>query len=83
MPRVVFKFSRPAGTPKKPPSAAMTEALQRLSEAEEMRDFTAKAHAQNRNVVVEVFHSADGHPLLIHTATAYSTCIPLTPTFQP
>jgi len=47
----------------------MTEALQRLSEAEEMRDFTAKAHAQNRNVVVEVFHSADGHPLLIHTAT--------------
>ena len=69
MPRVVFKFSRPAGAPKKPPSAAMTEALQRLSEAEEMRDFTAKAHAQNRNVVVEVFHSADGHPLLIHVAT--------------
>jgi hypothetical protein len=38
-----------------------------------MRDFTAKAHAQNRNVVVEVFHSADGHPLLIHTAAVRPT----------
>jgi hypothetical protein len=68
MPRVVFKFSRPAGAPKKPPSAAMTETLQRLSEAEEMRDFTAKARALNRTVVFEVFHSSDGHPLLIHVA---------------
>jgi hypothetical protein len=47
----------------------MTEALQRLSESEEMRDFTANSRANNRTVVVEVFHSAeDGHPLLIHTA---------------
>jgi hypothetical protein len=67
-PGIVFKFRRPIGVPKKPPSAAMTEALQRLSEAEEMRNFTAKAHAQNRTVVLEVFHSREGHPLLIHTA---------------
>jgi hypothetical protein len=65
---IVLKFRRPSGTPKKPPSRAMTEALQRLSEAEEMRNFTAKAHAQNRTVVLEVFHSREGHPLLIHTA---------------
>jgi hypothetical protein len=65
---VVFRFRRPAGVPKKPPSRAITEALQRLSEAEEMREFTAKSKAQNRTVVVEVFHSGeDGHPLLIHT----------------
>ena len=73
MPGVVFKFRRPAGAPKKPPSRAMNEALQRLSEAEEMQDFLAKSHAQNRTVVVEVFHSADGHPLLIHTAAVRRT----------
>ena len=66
---VEFRFRRPAGVPKKPPSRAMTEALQRLSETEEMREFTAKAKARNRTVVFEVFHAAeDGHPLLIHTA---------------
>ncbi len=66
---VEFRFRHPAVAAKKPPSRAMTEALQRLSEAEEMRQFTAKAESQNRTVVVEVFHSAeDGHPLLIHTA---------------
>lgn len=64
---VEFRFRRPAGAPKKPPSRAMTEALRRLSESEEMREFTARSRAQNRIVVVEVFHSAeDGHPLLIH-----------------
>jgi hypothetical protein len=65
---IVLKFRRPSGTPKEPPSRAMTEALQRLSEADEMQTFTAKAHAQNRTVVLEVFHSREGHPLLIHTA---------------
>jgi len=65
---VVFKFRRPAGAPKKPPSRAMTEALERLTEAEEMRFLTARAVAQNRIVVVEVFHSSDGHLLLIHVA---------------
>ncbi len=64
---VVFRFRRPAGVPKKPPSRAMTEALMRLSESEEMREFTAKSMAQSRTVIVEVFHSGeDGHPLLIH-----------------
>jgi hypothetical protein len=64
-----FRFRRPAGAPKKPPSRAMTQALRRLSESEEMREFTANSKAQNRIVVVEVFHSAeDGHPLLIHVS---------------
>jgi len=67
-PGVVFKFRRPAGVPKKPPSRAMTEALQRLSESDEMQDFMAQAHAQKRTVVVEVFHTREGRPLLIHTA---------------
>ena len=66
---VEFRFRRSAGALKKPPSRAMTEALQQLSESEEMRSFSERARAQNRTVVVEVFHSAeDGHPLLIHTA---------------
>jgi hypothetical protein len=67
-PGVVFKFRRPAGVPKKPPSRAMTEALQRLSESDEMQDFLSEAKAQSRTVVVEVFHSREGRPLLIHTA---------------
>ena len=65
---VVFKFRRPSSVPKKPPSAAMTEALQRLSEAEEMQGLLAEAKAQRRTVMVEVFHSKDGHPLLIAVA---------------
>jgi hypothetical protein len=48
----------------------MTEALRLLAESEEMHWFVAEAHAKRRNVVVEVFHSRDGHPLLIHTALA-------------
>ena len=67
-PGVVFRFRRPAGAQKKPPSRAMTEALQRLSESDEMREFLRGAHAQNRTVVLEVFHAREGHPLLIHTA---------------
>ena len=67
-PGVVLKFRRPSGVPKKPPSRAMTEALQRLSESDEMQDFLSQAKAQRRTVVVEVFHSKDGRPLLIHTA---------------
>ena len=65
---IVLKFRRPSGPPKNLPSRAMTEALQRLSEAEEMRGFVAEAKAQRRTVIVEVFHSRDGRPLLIHTA---------------
>jgi hypothetical protein len=67
--QVVFRFRRPGGVPKKQPSRAMTEALKWLSRSDEMQGFVSEANAQNRIVVVEVFHSAaDGHPLLIHTA---------------
>ncbi len=67
-PGVIFKFRRPAGLPKKPPSRAMTEALERLSEAEEMQGLLVEAKAQRRTVYFEVFHSKDGHPLLIAVA---------------
>lgn len=65
---VTFRFHRLRGTEKREPSATIRNALQTLTEAEEMRDFVASARSQGRNVVVEVFHSRDGHPLLIHTA---------------
>jgi hypothetical protein len=64
--KVTFRFCHPAGASKKPPSPAMTEALQRLSEAEEMQSLVANAKAQNRTVTLEVFHSRDGRPLLIY-----------------
>jgi hypothetical protein len=69
-PGILFRFRRPSDTPGRNPSKAMTEALRHLAESDEMRRFVAEARAQRRNVVVEVFHSSDGHPLLIHTAAA-------------
>jgi len=67
-PGILFRFRRPSNTTKRHPSKAMTQALRNLAESEEMRPFVAEAQAQRRNVVVEVFHSRDGHPLLIHIA---------------
>jgi hypothetical protein len=67
-PGVVFKFCRPSGAPSRQPSEAMTQAMRQFAATDEMRVFVASARAQRRKVVVEVFHSSDGHPLLIHTA---------------
>jgi len=44
----------------------MTRALQALTEADEMRQFAAEAHQQRETVVLEVFQSQDGRPLLIY-----------------
>ena len=65
---VQFNFRRPSGSPTRKPSAAMTEALRSLSQAEEMNPLLKKAQAAGRGVVIEVFHAKDGQPLLIHTA---------------
>jgi hypothetical protein len=45
----------------------MTQAMRQFAATDEMQAFVASARAQRRKVVVEVFHSADGHPMLIHT----------------
>jgi hypothetical protein len=66
MPNVVFKFRRPSGSRQQNPSVAMTEALRRLSEAEEMRPLFAQASKSGGKVAIEVFHSRQGQPLLIH-----------------
>lgn len=65
---VEVKFSRPSGSPAQQPSKAMAEALQRLSEADEMQTLVAEAQNHGRKVVLHVFHSAEGHPILIHLA---------------
>ena len=67
---IVFRIRRPSNVPRRHPSKAMTQALRHLAESDEMRSFVAEARARRRNVVVEVFHSRDGHPLLIHIAAA-------------
>ena len=64
----VYKFRRPLGSPQQEPSVAMTEALQRLSEAEEMVPLITEARQRNRPVSIEVFHSRQGLPVLIHVA---------------
>jgi hypothetical protein len=46
----------------------MTDALRQLSEAREMEPLLLKARTEGRDVVIEVFQSRDGQPLLIHTA---------------
>jgi hypothetical protein len=63
---VVVKFSRPSGSPAPKPSIAMADALQSLSEADETQNLVREARAQGRKVLVQVFHSADGRPILIH-----------------
>ena len=45
----------------------MTEALRQLSQAQEMEPLLSKARNDGREVLIEVFHGADGQPLLIHT----------------
>ena len=67
-PAVQFKFLRPSGEPTHIPSEAMQDALRRLSQTEEMQPLLKKTQAAGRDVVIEVFHSKDGQPLLIHTA---------------
>ncbi len=67
-PTIQFKYRRPSGAPTHPPSEGMQDALHRLSQAEEMQPLLKKAQAAGREVVIEVFHSKDGQPLLIHTA---------------
>jgi len=71
-PGILLRFRRPSSVPRRQPSKGMAEALRQFAESKEMRLFVAKAHAQRRDVMVEVFHSSDGHPLLIHTAAARS-----------
>ena len=66
-PGIVFRFCRPSGSPSRQPSEAMTQALRQFAATDEMQAFVANARAQRRKVVVEVFHSADGYPMLIHT----------------
>ena len=69
-PGILFRFRRPSSMPKRHPSKAMTEALRHIAECDEMQPFVSSAHARRRDVVLEVFHSGDGHPLLIHIAAA-------------
>jgi hypothetical protein len=67
-PEVVFRFCRPSGSLAPNPSTAMSEALRQLSQAREMEPLLRKAREAGREVVIEVFQSKDGQPLLIHTA---------------
>ncbi len=69
MNNVAFKFCRPSGAPTWQPSRAMIEALQQLSRSDELKLIAANAQARGRKLVVQVFHSSHGVPILIHLAT--------------
>jgi hypothetical protein len=66
MQNVVFRFRRSSGSRQQEPSAALTEALQRLGKAEEMKPLLVEARKSGRSVATVVFHSRQGQPLLIH-----------------
>ena len=66
MQNVIFKFRRPSGSDSQQPSRALTEALHRLGEAEELRPLIAQASKSGKSVAIEVFQTRDGQPLLIH-----------------
>lgn len=66
MQNVVFRFRRPTGSEPQRPSCALTESLHRLGESEEMQPLLAQASKGGKSVVIEVFQSRDGQPLLIH-----------------
>ena len=68
MQNVVFKFRRPSGPRQQEPSTALAEALRYLSEADEMKPLIAEARKSGKSVAIEVFHSQDGQPILIHFA---------------
>lgn len=65
---IVFRFRRPGGSMNQKPSTALVQALRHLSRAQEMKPLLMTAQATGREVVIEVFHSKSGQPLLIHTA---------------
>jgi hypothetical protein len=66
MQNVVFKFRRPTGSDSQQPSRALTEALHRLGEAEELQSLLAQARQSGKSVAIEVYQTRNGQPLLIH-----------------
>jgi uncharacterized protein (DUF2141 family) len=68
MQNVIFKFRQPTGSSEKEPSVALTEALRRLSEAEELTPLLAQARNSGGRVAIEVFRSHQDHHFLIHIA---------------
>jgi hypothetical protein len=66
MQNVVFRFRRSSGSRQQEPSAALTEALQRLGKAEEMPSLLAEARKSGRSVAIEIFHTSQSQPIFIH-----------------
>jgi len=63
---IEFRFSKPGGVTIAEPSTRMKNALTHLSQSDEIRRLAADAKTRGRKLVVHVFHSAKGHPILIH-----------------
>lgn len=65
---VVFKLRRLRGSESQQPSDAMTEALRRLGEAEELKPLLAQAPNSGGKVAIEVFRFRQDQHFLIHIA---------------
>ena len=67
MQNVVFKFRRPSGSDPQQPSRALTEALHRLGEAEEMQSLLAQGRQSGKGGSLKGLHAltrnVSGRPL--------------------
>ena len=66
MKRVIFRFRGLADPTRFRPSDELHEALMLLSDAKELQPLFDKADEAGKLVAIEVFHSRDGQPILIH-----------------
>jgi hypothetical protein len=66
-PTIHFRFHRPKEQ-RCPPSFPMVEALRQISLSDEIQPLLGRARADGREVLIEIFHSKGGEPMLIHIA---------------
>lgn len=66
---VTVEHRCPAGVSPRVPSAKLTEALEQFGRSDELKVICHKAEQNGKRVIVEVYHGADGTPILIHIAT--------------
>ena len=66
MQNVGFTFRRPSGSERQQPSQAMTEALHRLGQSDEMQSLLVQASRNGQRVTIEVYQNRSGEPILIH-----------------
>lgn len=64
--RVIVRFKRPRGALRKMPSAALSQAMVSLANADEMRPLLCEASSEGKALAIDIFQNRAGRPILIH-----------------